>query len=185
MYMYLGSIPHHKRYFAFCFKLTWFLTQFDENNPFFNFSKTTNFSPSRWVLEIMLLLFCKKYGGSLPFYIQRVPNRVLWFCNWTKNVSQSCNPDGQSHSHHKCLFLVHFLNSKGLFSGWWFSQPELIHWSLCSLLGVNLSIFTPVILFISSFQSFTRMTHASHDNDFLLFNYDHGKTYFLVETGQY
>ena len=118
----------------------------------------------------MVVLYLSMYRGS--------PIGFFDSAMWTKNVSQSCNPDGQSHSHHKCLFLVHFLNSKGLFSGWWLSQPELIHWSLCSLLGVNLSIFTPVILFISSFQSFTRMTHASHENDFLLFNYDHGKTYF-------
>ena len=98
----------------------------------------------------------------------------------TKIFSQSSNPDGlyQPIPIIK-FFLVHYLNLRETF------QWVMIFLTSSDPLKILLTVRRQFISFhqnddilrFRSFQSFARITHASHGNDFLQLNFDHWKMY--------
>ena len=87
--------------------------------------------------------------------------------------------NGQSRSRSYNFILAHFLNLEGPF-----------RWVMVFLTSIDplksmITVRRKVILFhqnddivhFKSFQSLTRITYASHGNDFLPLNLDHGQTY--------
>ena len=122
----------------------------------------------------------KYYRLEETYSFMRVPNRVL-----QSRQNFSLNPviptvyTGQSRSRSYNFVLSHFLNLEGHFP-----------WVMIFLTSIDplKSIVTVRREFISfhqnddivhfrSFQSFARITYASHGNDFLSLNFDHGQTY--------
>ena len=122
----------------------------------------------------------KHYRVEETYSFMRVPNRVL-----QSRQNFSLNPviptvyTGQSRSRSYNFVLSHFLNLEGHFP-WVMIFLTSID-PLKSIVTVRRELISfhqnDDIVHFRSFQSFARITYASHGNDFLSLNFDHGQTY--------